>query len=178
MYFTANPANIQSTTNRWRTNKVLSYRIRHVKKIRRTRISRWLGRENKENVARTTNCCGWPSSPHSIVCTANALTCTFRFFELYHMFSIVLTCTGCFPVLLCMFSIVLTCTGRFPVLRCMYSIELTCTVRFLVLHCMFSTLLTFYGKVLYYIVCTVPCSYLYRQVPCTEVYVQYCTYLY
>ena len=27
------------------------------------RISRWLGRENEENVARTRNCCGWPSSP-------------------------------------------------------------------------------------------------------------------
>ena len=23
----------------------------------------WLGREKKENVARTRNCCGWPSSP-------------------------------------------------------------------------------------------------------------------
>ena len=31
--------------------------------IERTRISRWLGRENLENVARTINCCGWPSSP-------------------------------------------------------------------------------------------------------------------
>ena len=31
--------------------------------IGRTRISRWLGRENKENVARTKNCCGWPSFP-------------------------------------------------------------------------------------------------------------------
>ena len=29
---------------------------------RRTRIPRWLGRENEENVARTRNCCGWPSS--------------------------------------------------------------------------------------------------------------------
>ena len=27
-----------------------------------TRISRWLGRENEENMARTRNCCGWPSS--------------------------------------------------------------------------------------------------------------------
>ena len=26
--------------------------------IGRTRISRWLGRENEENVARTRNCCG------------------------------------------------------------------------------------------------------------------------
>ena len=26
-------------------------------------ILRWLGRENKENVARTRNCCGWPSFP-------------------------------------------------------------------------------------------------------------------
>ena len=25
-------------------------------------ISRWLGRENKQNVAQTRNCCGWPSS--------------------------------------------------------------------------------------------------------------------
>jgi len=30
---------------------------------RRTRIPRWLGRENEEYVARTRNCCGWPSSP-------------------------------------------------------------------------------------------------------------------
>jgi len=30
---------------------------------RRKRIPRWLGRENEENVARTRNCCGWPSSP-------------------------------------------------------------------------------------------------------------------
>ena len=29
----------------------------------RTRISRWCERENEENVARTRNCCGWPSSP-------------------------------------------------------------------------------------------------------------------
>ena len=29
----------------------------------RSRISRWLGRENEENVARTRNCCGCPSSP-------------------------------------------------------------------------------------------------------------------
>ena len=33
--------------------------------IGRTRISRWLGRENEENVARTRNCCGWPSSHHN-----------------------------------------------------------------------------------------------------------------
>ena len=26
-------------------------------------ISRWLGRENEKNVARTRNSCGWPSSP-------------------------------------------------------------------------------------------------------------------
>ena len=31
--------------------------------IGRTRISRWLGRENEEKVAWTRNCCGWPSSP-------------------------------------------------------------------------------------------------------------------
>ena len=30
---------------------------------RRTRIPRWLGRENEENVARTRNWCGGPSSP-------------------------------------------------------------------------------------------------------------------
>ena len=29
------------------------------------RISRGLERENEENVARTRNCCGWPSSPRS-----------------------------------------------------------------------------------------------------------------
>ena len=27
----------------------------------------WLGRDNEENVARTRNCCGWPSSPRSWV---------------------------------------------------------------------------------------------------------------
>ena len=31
--------------------------------IGRTRILRWVGRENEENVARTRNCCGGPSSP-------------------------------------------------------------------------------------------------------------------
>ena len=31
--------------------------------IERKRISRLLGRENEENVARTRNCCGGPSSP-------------------------------------------------------------------------------------------------------------------
>ena len=30
---------------------------------RRTRIPRWLGQENEENVARTRNCCGCSSSP-------------------------------------------------------------------------------------------------------------------
>ena len=30
----------------------------------RTRISRWLGRENEENVAQTRNCCGNLSFPH------------------------------------------------------------------------------------------------------------------
>ena len=48
--------------------KVLSSRIRifstHNK--RRTRILRWFGRENEDNVARTRSCCGWPSSPYSI----------------------------------------------------------------------------------------------------------------
>ena len=34
---------------------------------RRTRISRWLGQENEENVARTRNFCGWPSSPRLTV---------------------------------------------------------------------------------------------------------------
>ena len=32
----------------------------------RTRIPRWLGRTNEENVVQTRNCCGCPSSPHSI----------------------------------------------------------------------------------------------------------------
>ena len=32
------------------------------------RILRWLGRENEENVARTRDCCGWPSSPKWCVC--------------------------------------------------------------------------------------------------------------
>ena len=31
--------------------------------IERTRISMWFGRENKENVVRTRDWCGWPSSP-------------------------------------------------------------------------------------------------------------------
>ena len=31
--------------------------------IGRTKISRWLGRENEENLARNRNCCGWPTSP-------------------------------------------------------------------------------------------------------------------
>ena len=32
--------------------------------IERARISRWIGRENEENEARTRNCwCGWPSCP-------------------------------------------------------------------------------------------------------------------
>ena len=40
-------------------------RIGHFKKnnIERTRISRWFGRENEENVVRTKDWCGWPSSP-------------------------------------------------------------------------------------------------------------------
>ena len=38
------------------TKIVLSGKIRHLKNnIERTRISRWLGRENEENVARTRN---------------------------------------------------------------------------------------------------------------------------
>ena len=43
----------------------LSSWFRNLKKQnkRRTRISRWLGQENEENVARTRNYCGWPSSP-------------------------------------------------------------------------------------------------------------------
>ena len=28
---------------------------------------RWLGGENEENVARTRNCCGWPSFPLSML---------------------------------------------------------------------------------------------------------------
>ncbi len=41
-------------------------RIGHLKKnyIERTRISMWFGRENGENVVRTRDWCGWPSSPH------------------------------------------------------------------------------------------------------------------
>ena len=40
-------------------------RIGHLKKnIERTRISMWFGRENDENVVRTRDWCGWPSSPH------------------------------------------------------------------------------------------------------------------
>ena len=43
---------------------VLSWRIRHKNNnIVRTRISRWLGRENEKNVARNRNGCGWPSYP-------------------------------------------------------------------------------------------------------------------
>ena len=33
--------------------------------IERTRISMWFGREKDENVVRTRDWCGWPSSPHS-----------------------------------------------------------------------------------------------------------------
>ena len=42
-------------------------RIGHFKKnnIERTRISMWFGRENDENVVRTRDWCGWPSSPRS-----------------------------------------------------------------------------------------------------------------
>ena len=34
--------------------------------IERTRISMWLGRENDENVVRTRDWCGWPSSPRGL----------------------------------------------------------------------------------------------------------------
>ena len=46
-------------------NVALSSRIKNLKthNKQRTRISRWLGQENEENVARTRNYCGWPSSP-------------------------------------------------------------------------------------------------------------------
>ena len=37
--------------------------------IGRTRILRWLGQENEKNVARTKNCCGWPSSPSFTIST-------------------------------------------------------------------------------------------------------------
>ena len=33
----------------------------------------WLGRENEENVARTRNCCGWPSSPPWALCPDGAI---------------------------------------------------------------------------------------------------------
>ena len=36
----------------------------------RTRISRWLGRENEENVARIRNCCGWPKAKTILKCCA------------------------------------------------------------------------------------------------------------
>ena len=33
--------------------------------IRRTRFAIWLARVNEESVARTRNCCGWPSCSHT-----------------------------------------------------------------------------------------------------------------
>ena len=47
---------------------VFIFKDRTLKKnnIERTRISMWFGRENDENVVRTRDWCGWPSSPHSI----------------------------------------------------------------------------------------------------------------
>ena len=44
----------------------LFLRIGHLKK--RSRISRWFRRENEENVVRTRDWCGWPSSPRLSVC--------------------------------------------------------------------------------------------------------------
>ena len=62
----------------WAKNKISNFSQTHLKfvkkliftfndvlSVRRTRISRWLGRENEENVARTRNYCGCPSSPRS-----------------------------------------------------------------------------------------------------------------
>ena len=45
---------------------VLSARIKNFKthNYRKTRIPRWLGLENEEDVAWTRNCCGWPLPPH------------------------------------------------------------------------------------------------------------------
>ena len=37
------------------------------KKYWKDEDSRWFGRENEENVVRTRDWCGWPSSPHEIV---------------------------------------------------------------------------------------------------------------
>ena len=47
---------------------VFIFKDRTLKKnsIERTRISMWVGRENDENVVRTRDWCGWPSSPLSI----------------------------------------------------------------------------------------------------------------
>jgi len=47
----------------------LSLRIRNLKTHNKRRMmnSRWLRRENEENVARKRNFWGWPSSPHPIV---------------------------------------------------------------------------------------------------------------
>ena len=44
---------------------VFIFKDRTLKKnnIERTRISTWFGRENDENVVRTRDWCGWPSSP-------------------------------------------------------------------------------------------------------------------
>ena len=44
---------------------VFIFKDRTLKKnnIERTRISRWFGREHEENVVRTIDWCGWPSSP-------------------------------------------------------------------------------------------------------------------
>jgi len=45
---------------------VFIFKDRTKKNIERTRISMWFGRENDENVVRTRDWCGWPSSPPSI----------------------------------------------------------------------------------------------------------------
>ena len=46
---------------------VFIFQDRTLKKnnFERTRISMWFGRENDENVVRTRDWCGWPSSPRS-----------------------------------------------------------------------------------------------------------------
>ena len=46
---------------------VFIFKDRTLKKnnIERKRISMWFGRENDENVVRTRDWCGWPSSPRS-----------------------------------------------------------------------------------------------------------------
>ena len=51
-------------------------------------ISRWLGRENEENVARARNCCGWPSSPRLRLLSMLPCLQTFKILNFPRIFSV------------------------------------------------------------------------------------------